>query len=231
MGSSQGQHPLLKILPMIARIAIRDGDQRRLSLHGLCCLAWLFHSLTCAAVGSTHGEGGRVHMHLTSCDTKDLPRFAGDPGKQFRRVVSVQPIQGATQTVVIEHFGLDPSTQQVLNWFVSEVLWHQIQLPVAEAQSIQNHRYCCRSHAYLLTIPWVLVIQPRCKTDLLSHARHNSQVVEPFIHIQFRCGHRESSSAVDSTLPIFGKTVNHTPECGLILKNKMNKLMMFHKRG
>ncbi len=53
-------------------------------------------------------------MHLTSCDTKDLPRSTGDPGKQFRRVVRIQLIQGATQTVVIEHLGLDPSTQQVL---------------------------------------------------------------------------------------------------------------------
>src|SRR5207247_955393 len=52
----------------------------------------------------------------------------------------------------------------------------------------------------------VLDIQPRCKFDLLAHARHDSQVVELFIHMHFHCGHQESSSAVDSTLPIFGKT-------------------------
>ena len=71
-------------------------------------------------------------MHLTGRDAKDLPRAAGHSSKQFRRVVRVQPIQCAPQTVIVEHVRTDPSTQQVLNWFVREVLWHQIQLPVAE---------------------------------------------------------------------------------------------------
>jgi hypothetical protein len=54
-------------------------------------------------------------MHLTGRDAKDLPRLADHPSKQFRRVVRVQPIQCAPQTVVIEHLGLDPHTQQVFN--------------------------------------------------------------------------------------------------------------------
>ncbi len=33
--------------------------------------------------------------------------------------------------------------------------------------------------------------------------------------VAFRCCHRESSPGVDSTLPIFLKTVNQTAECGL----------------
>jgi hypothetical protein len=40
-------------------------------------------------------------------------------------------------------------------------------------------------------------------------------VVESFIEVAFRCCHRESSSTVDSTLPIFRKTVNQTAECGI----------------
>src|SRR5947209_3856543 len=36
----------------------------------------------------------------------------------------------------------------------------------------------------------VLSIQPRRKTDLLTHARHNPQVVEPFIDVVFCFGHR-----------------------------------------
>ncbi len=102
----------------------------------------------------------------------------------------------------------------MLNWFVCKVLWDQIQLPVAEAQAIQNHRDRCRSHAYLLAIAWVLGIQPRRKANLLAHACHNPQVVEPFIQVAFCCCHRESSTVVDSTLSIFHKTVNQTAECG-----------------
>src|SRR5712692_4362015 len=60
-----------------------------------------------------------------------------------------------------------------------------------------------------------LSISPRRETNLLAHARHNPQVVEPFIDVVFCCCHRESSTVVDSTLPIFRKTVNQTAECGL----------------
>jgi len=61
----------------------------------------------------------------------------------------------------------------------------------------------------------VLGIELCCKADLLAHACHDSQVVEPFIHIHVRWGHQEESFAVDSTLPIFGKPVNQTAECGI----------------
>src|SRR6266516_2844113 len=61
----------------------------------------------------------------------------------------------------------------------------------------------------------ILNIQPHHKTNLLAHARHNPQVIEPFIEILVHCGHQESSVSVDSTLPIFRKTVNQSAECGI----------------
>jgi len=62
----------------------------------------------------------------------------------------------------------------VLDGFVGKELRHQIQLSVAEPQSIQDHGDGRRSHAYLLAIARVLGIQHRRQTDLLAHACHDA---------------------------------------------------------
>ncbi len=71
-------------------------------------------------------------MDLSCRDAKDLPCPTRYPGKQFGRVVRIQPIQRATQTVIIEHVSADPWPQQVFDGFVGEELRHQIQLSIAE---------------------------------------------------------------------------------------------------
>jgi hypothetical protein len=44
-------------------------------------------------------------MHLVGRDAKDLPRSAGDPGKQFRRVMGVQPIGKCPEMWFLHTFG------------------------------------------------------------------------------------------------------------------------------
>ena len=90
-------------------------------------------------------------MDLLGFDPKDLARSAGNASKQLRRIVRVQPIQRTPQTVIIEHFGTDPSSQQGLDWFVGEVLRHQIPLTITETQAVEDHGHsgvptltCCR---------------------------------------------------------------------------------------
>ena len=61
-----------------------------------------------------------------------LPPSGGPPrpGAALDRVVG-RPL--ADLRALRHPVGADPRTQQVLNWFVREVLRHQIQLPIAES--------------------------------------------------------------------------------------------------
>jgi len=45
-------------------------------------------------------------------------------------------------------------------------------------------------NTYLLTMAGALGIRLLSKTDLFAHPRHDSQVVEPSIHLHFRYGHQ-----------------------------------------
>ncbi len=72
-------------------------------------------------------------MHLLGCDAKNLAGATGNAGKQLRDSVSVQPVQRAPQTVIIEHPSRDCWPQQVFDGFVGKELRHQIQLSIAKA--------------------------------------------------------------------------------------------------
>ena len=48
-------------------------------------------------------------MDLLGFDPKDLARSAGNASKQLRRIMSVQPIQRASQAVIVEHLGVIPA--------------------------------------------------------------------------------------------------------------------------
>jgi hypothetical protein len=41
-------------------------------------------------------------MHLLGLDAKELSGPAGNPGKQLRQIVGVEPVQRAPQTVIVE---------------------------------------------------------------------------------------------------------------------------------
>jgi hypothetical protein len=51
-------------------------------------------------------------------NVEDLSCSIGYPSKQLRRIVDVQPIQGAPQTVIVEHVSCDPGPQQVVDGLV-----------------------------------------------------------------------------------------------------------------
>src|SRR5215471_18701274 len=97
-------------------------------------------------------------MDLLGLDPKDLSRPACNAGKELCGIVCVQPIQRTSQAVIVEHFSADPCSQQVLDRFVGEVLWHQIQLAIAEAEAIEDHSDRCCANTYLLTAAGVLSI-------------------------------------------------------------------------
>src|SRR5205807_6122796 len=79
-------------------------------------------------------------------------------GKQRGHIMLVEPIQGAPQTVVIEHVRGDPFAQQVLHWLVLKILRHQVQLSITEAKPIQDHRHCRCPDTYTSTaLPCSLV--------------------------------------------------------------------------
>ena len=63
-------------------------------------------------------------MDLLCLDPKDLACAVRNANKQLGEIMCVQPIQGAPQTVIIEHLGRDSCSQQVLDGFVGKELRH-----------------------------------------------------------------------------------------------------------
>ena len=72
-------------------------------------------------------------MDLVHGDAEALPCLAGDPGKQHGGIVGIQPVQRASQAVVMQMFCPDAWTQQMLDGLGGEELRHQIQATIAEA--------------------------------------------------------------------------------------------------
>lgn len=65
----------------------------------------------------------------------------------------VQPVERASQAIVVEIFCLDPFTKQKLKWLVFKVLRNQVQPPIAEPSSIEDHchRRCPDTYVPLQT--------------------------------------------------------------------------------
>ena len=119
-------------------------------------------------------------MHLARRHPKALPRLPRDPGKQRRGVVRIEPVQGASQAVVMQELGGDPWAQQVLDRLGGKELRDQIQPAIAEAQPIQDHRHGRRSHTHLLLARSGHRIQIRRQPNLLAHPGHDPQMIQPF---------------------------------------------------
>jgi hypothetical protein len=58
-----------------------------------------------AAYSPLDSERGRIDVDLLGLDAKDLAGTAGNPGKQLGQIVGLEPIQGTSQTVIVEHLG------------------------------------------------------------------------------------------------------------------------------
>jgi hypothetical protein len=135
----------------------------------------------------------REHLEVQH-EGKHLRHVAARAMHQAAQVMDRPPdlISAAVEVLLKEQCELPAFS--TLDRFVREILGHQIQSPVAESQAIQNHRDGRCSHTHLLPIARILGIQPCRKTNLLTYARYNAQVVEPFIEVAFRCCHQGSST-------------------------------------
>jgi hypothetical protein len=97
----------------------------------------------------------------------------------------VEPIQGASQTVIVEHIRCDPCSQQVLDRFVLKVLGDQVQLSIAEAEPIEHHRHCGLPDTHTSTGVSCLLIQPLRYSRFLTHSGHNPQMVQTLRLIRY----------------------------------------------
>jgi hypothetical protein len=102
---------------VIPGIPIGDGEGMRIEVRG---------------VFSRHGKGGRVHVHLPRRDAKALASLARQSGEEGGGIVLVEPVQRASQAVVMQHLGRDAWTQQVFDRLGRKELRDQIQATVAE---------------------------------------------------------------------------------------------------
>ena len=100
-------------------------------------------------------------------------------GKQRGHIMLVEPIQGAPQTVVVEHIRGDPFSQQVLNRLVLKVLRHQIQLPIAEAKPIQDHCYGRCSHTHTAAVFSCYLIKLFCYSCFFADSCYDPLMIQP----------------------------------------------------
>src|SRR6266851_3519443 len=99
----------------------------------------------------------------------------------------VEPIQGAPQTVVVEHIRGDPCSQQVLHWLVLKVLGHQIQLSIAEPKPIEHHRHRGLSDTHAATGVSCLLIQPLRYARFLTHSSYDPQMIQTLRLVRYFC--------------------------------------------
>src|ERR1700730_18897468 len=111
---------------MVAAIPIGDRDDRCLGSCLLCWCSWLFCSRCGTSILATYRERRRVHMDLIGLHPEDLSCLARNASKQLGGIMGVQPIQRASQAIIIEHLCFDACSQQVLDWFVPRVLRHYV---------------------------------------------------------------------------------------------------------
>jgi hypothetical protein len=96
----QRQLPLFEIGAMVARIAIRDANQRFIRLF----------LIRLGFIRAFDGERSAVHMHHLCGQGKALPCLMSHPRKQRRQIMGGKPIQGTPQAIVIQVLGGHPWT-------------------------------------------------------------------------------------------------------------------------
>lgn len=131
-------------------------------------------------------------------DGSRVTRHSGTP---CRWIVGAEPLQRASQTGIGAPIGVDAWSSHLLHWRVLNVLRHHVDVTSADTPSMQDHRGRGRSHAPMWASGRIVGVAPRGAPDLLTDARHHSQVVQPFLDGALCCVHRASSSLRDPPLP------------------------------
>ena len=108
-------------------------------------------------------------------------------GKQRGHIMLVEPIQGAPQTVVVEHVRGDPCSQQVLHWLVLKILRHQVQLSEAPPKPIEHHRHRGLAYTHAATGFSCLFIKPLGYSRFLTHPGHDPQMIQTLCLVRYFC--------------------------------------------
>ena len=80
-------------------------------------------------------------MHQPRGDAQLFSRLAGEPCKQPRHVMCIQPVQRTPQAIVIEILRHDAWPQQMLKRLVLKELWDYIQSSETSPQPVEDHRH------------------------------------------------------------------------------------------
>ncbi len=97
---------------MISRIAVRDGNRGRIE----------FASFPGSSVVPAHRERRGIGMHVPCLGPEHFARPQSDACKQRCRVVFIEPVQGVSQTIIVEYLGSNPWTRQVFNGLIGNEL-------------------------------------------------------------------------------------------------------------
>jgi hypothetical protein len=106
-------------------------------------------------------------VQMACAHAEPTTRLSGDPGKQHRRIVGIQPVERVSQALVIEVLGVDFCSQEMLHRLGGEELRHEIQPPIGKAQAIEDHRHGGRADAD----PLVQMLVARVQVLRQSHGR------------------------------------------------------------
>lgn len=174
-------------------------------------------------------------MQVLCFHSKTLASLMGNACEDGRDILLVEPIEGSPQTVVIEHIRADARTQKVSHRFVLEELWHQIELPIRKAQSIEDHGDGGSSVTHHALLVWGQSVQPcghiryLCKCGQpLQLVQIGAEILDVFarqtqgfgmktLHFSNRChlwdGIRPQTDGADTLLSIFRSFHNPERKC------------------
>jgi hypothetical protein len=154
-------------------------------------------------------------MHMPGFHPKTFAGLMGNASEQGGHIVLIEPIEGASQAVIIEHIRADVCSQEVGHRFVFEELWHQVELAIGKAQSVENHGHgggSITDHAMLIGFQG---IQPLGQAQFLTHSGHNAQMVQTLVPVILSSLHAFSAPfRSEITLSNFSFSVNYPAECG-----------------
>ena len=157
-------------------------------------------------------------MHLPCCHPKALARLPGDPRKQRGGIMSVQPIQGASQAVVMQELGGDPGPNRCSTGLVAKNCETRYNWRLLKPSPFKIIATVAVPTLTCCSLGPASCIQIVCQPNLLAHAGHDPQMIQPFTPYSPHVPHEASSGCGGSILAKCSKLVQD--RCGMWAKDR-----------
>src|SRR5512132_773706 len=161
------QHDLVEVWTMIAAVATRDVNH-------LCI------RLLSTVVAAIDMETGAIEMGKGRCQPEALCGRGGNETVEFRDPIVIEPIQGASQRVIMKMLGINPRGDETLRRFVLKKHGHEIELLVHKTEPIEDHRFDSAAHGDNAGLRRVLqhLVEYVANTKFVKHPGDETEMIQ-----------------------------------------------------